>query len=244
MQATTQEDTPKTGAAERAEPPKLNDTQKAFLSALEVGNIEDAERALDGLSNKELLEAFISLKRDRLVVSKDRFLDACAGDEVDVVHAYIEQGGDIEARDYNGRTGLQRALWDESWEVATALVDAGADLSPVDDSGLTVLHMALAALRRPGAPVDLIRRLITPQNFDAETESGFTPLCQAARDGRLNVIHLLLEVGANPNHKKPDGWTPLMLAICNQHFNVARELMRLGAKLELPPEEEEEAANE
>lgn len=241
MQATTPEDTPRTGAAESANPPKLNDTQKAFLSALESGNIEDAEKAFNGLSNEELLEAFVSLKRDG--VSKDRFLVACAGDDIDVVHAYIEQGGDIEARDRHGRTGLQCALWEESWKVANALVDAGADLSPVDGDGCTVLHLALAALRRPGAPVDLIRRLITPQNFDAETKNGFTPLCQAAREGHLNVVRLLLDAGVNPNHKKPDGWTPLVLAIGNEHFSVARELMRFGAKLELPPEDEE-AANE
>ena len=70
-------------------------------------------------------------------------------------------------------------------------------------------------------------------------DSGFTPLFFAAREGRAEVVRLLLTAGANANDtlqprkitgKSPRaGTNPLVLAVENGHFDLAVVLLDAGA---------------
>ena len=51
----------------------------------------------------------------------------------------------------------------------------------------------------------------------------------AARDGCQGCVEALLKGGADINLPNPDGMTPLMMAIDNSHFDVARYLLDQGA---------------
>ena len=58
---------------------------------------------------------------------------------------------------------------------------------------------------------------------------GFTPLMFAAREGCVECLPVLVKAGANLNQGDPDGLTPMVDAIINGHYDVARFLLDKGA---------------
>ncbi len=68
-------------------------------------------------------------------------------------------------------------------------------------------------------------------DVDAQRESdGFTPLMAAAAFGRLEMVQMLLEQGANVNKKNFDESTALMLAVKYNQPAVVAALLQTGAK--------------
>ncbi len=68
-------------------------------------------------------------------------------------------------------------------------------------------------------------------------QGGFTPLLFAARDGLVEATTALLAAGANVNQvSKADGNSPLMAAIINGHFDLAKVLIDRGADVNLAAE--------
>jgi ankyrin repeat protein len=88
---------------------------------------------------------------------------------------------------------------------------------------------------------DVVAALIAAgADFRAPVDTGFTPLLFAARTGRADVIRVLLKAGVDVNEatkpvKKPGnkqpraGTSALIIAIENGHFELAAELLDLGA---------------
>ena len=60
-------------------------------------------------------------------------------------------------------------------------------------------------------------------------EGGLTALHYAARDGRLEVAQLLVEVGADVDQTTADGTTPLLMAAINGNYDLAMYLLERGA---------------
>jgi ankyrin repeat protein len=78
----------------------------------------------------------------------------------------------------------------------------------------------------------------------SHVSSGFTPLLFAVREGRTNVVRLLLKAGADVNEAVPSagrsrrgyggrmppvGATPLLEAVTNAHYQLAAYLLSEGA---------------
>ncbi|MBK5295817.1 MAG: ankyrin repeat domain-containing protein [Vicinamibacteria bacterium] len=83
-----------------------------------------------------------------------------------------------------------------------------------------------AALR---GDVAQVKTLLATTSADTSAD-GWSPLIWAARAGRVEVMTLLLDAGADPN--RPDhrqGWTPLMHALHKQQGAAARLLLARGA---------------
>ncbi|CAH1262318.1 PPP1R27 [Branchiostoma lanceolatum] len=59
---------------------------------------------------------------------------------------------------------------------------------------------------------------------------GLTALHQAALDGNIDFVKLLVRHGAKVNCQDEDGWTPLHAAVAEGHPQVARFLLRSGAR--------------
>jgi len=51
----------------------------------------------------------------------------------------------------------------------------------------------------------------------------------AAQKGYLDIVKFLVENGANINHQFENGYTPLHVAICEDHSSVAEYLIKNGA---------------
>lgn len=74
-----------------------------------------------------------------------------------------------------------------------------------------------------------VKRLLATTSPDADAD-GWTPLIWAARGGRVEVMTLLLDAGADPNRPDPRrGWTPLMHALHTEQGDAARLLLARGA---------------
>jgi ankyrin repeat protein len=59
-----------------------------------------------------------------------------------------------------------------------------------------------------------------------------TPLIYAARQGREDVIQLLLDAGADPDGHDREGETPLLAAVMSGMYACARNLLINGAKVD------------
>jgi len=66
--------------------------------------------------------------------------------------------------------------------------------------------------------------------------TGITPLAMAARFGATSSVIALLQAGANPDLATGDRWksTPLMEAARDGNIEIARRLLRAGARIDHP----------
>ena len=61
------------------------------------------------------------------------------------------------------------------------------------------------------------------------TQGAFTALHYAVRDGRSEAALMLLEAGADINHRTADESSPLLLATINGNYDLSKELLARGA---------------
>jgi ankyrin repeat protein len=60
--------------------------------------------------------------------------------------------------------------------------------------------------------------------------SNPTPLYQASRLGRIEIVRVLVEYGASVEVKDSEGWTPLDVASGEQRDEIIKLLLEHGAK--------------
>jgi ankyrin repeat protein len=135
--------------------------------------------------------------------------------------------------------------------LAEMLIKAGANVNTVEKfHKQSPLMWAIAAQKNAGEMVKLLlskgadlkpRALYTdwPSQITSEPRAqyrpvgGLTALLYAARDGCYDCVEALLGAGADVNMPTPEGVTPLMLALDNDHNDVARLLLDRGANPQL-----------
>ncbi|XP_057684775.1 ankyrin repeat domain-containing protein 50 isoform X2 [Corythoichthys intestinalis] len=140
----------------------------------------------------------------------------------------LEKGGPpLESRDSEGRTALHVASWQGNTDAADLLLKHGADPNARDAEGRPPLHsMAWTGRAEVG------RRLLSASgiNVDLACHQGATALSIAAQQGHADVVSVLLEGRANPNHMDKYGRTPAIVARRQKHDEVLRLLENFGAK--------------
>lgn len=74
---------------------------------------------------------------------------------------------------------------------------------------------------------DLLRKLKMADNVDFQDANGWSYLHRACQSHYIEVIKILLELGANPNINDKRGFSPIMEAIgrINENNNVILEMM-------------------
>lgn len=70
-----------------------------------------------------------------------------------------------------------------------------------------------------------------PDWVDVEDEEGETSLLEAAEEGHLEIVEMLLQGGARINHQDHDGQTALMEAAQESKLECVKLLLRKGAAL-------------
>jgi ankyrin repeat protein len=113
-------------------------------------------------------------------------------DDVGLVKALIAAGADLEVQGPYGGTALARAAALASFESATLLVGAGANVNAVDDGDEAVLSQAILPVDHPQHVRDATERsarlvgllLTHGADVDARSASGETALYKAAQYNR------------------------------------------------------------
>lgn len=133
---------------------------------------------------------------------------AARAGSVEGVNLLIERGADPNSLEpYQDQTALMFAAAEGHLDVVDALVEAGADPNVQ-------------------ARVSELTKRSTRADFPS---GGFTALMWAAREGYEDMARRLVEGGADLTIANGDGATPMTLAIINDRFDFAAELLELGS---------------
>ncbi|KAL0985519.1 hypothetical protein UPYG_G00157930 [Umbra pygmaea] len=148
---------------------------------------------------------------------------------LDMAALLMEKGGvPLESRDGEGRTALHVASWQGSVEAVGLLLSHGADPNAQDAEGRTPLHsVAWKGHVEPG------RLLLEARGVSVDLachQQGATALSIAAQEGHTNIVAMLLEKGADPDHGDKYGRSPVKVAGKRGHFTIVRLLESHGAK--------------
>ena len=186
-----------------------------------------------------VIERFLQAGEDaNAVVSGEPVLmQAARSGSVDAVKTLLAKGASVNvAEAVHGQTALMWAAAAGHSAVVKALVEAGGDIK--------------ARNRAPGKGIEKDVGWRIPADNDplgirSHRDSGswgitldgiqFTPLMWAARAGHIDTVKTLLDLGANVNEAKPEGTTSLLLAIINNHWELASKLLDWGADPNLGP---------
>uniref|UniRef100_A0A3B4B672 Uncharacterized protein n=1 Tax=Periophthalmus magnuspinnatus TaxID=409849 RepID=A0A3B4B672_9GOBI len=138
----------------------------------------------------------------------------------------LEKGGvPLESKDAEGRTALHVACWQGSVEMVNLLLKYSANPNAQDSEGRPPLHsIAWTGHTQVG------RKLLETPGIDIDLccNQGATALSIAAQEGNVNIVAMLLDKGANPEHVDKYNRTPVKVAAKHGHANIIRLLESYG----------------
>lgn len=212
-----------------------------LLMASKNGNVRSIEMLLDGGADPNA----------STVNGSTPLMLAAASGRADAVTRLLDRGADINAREAaKGQTALMFAAASGRTDAIRVLVARGADvkaatkvvdlyaLSRAEETDARISATAAsseptaAGAAAPSAPgrrgsppiPGLTRRYLL--NELVGMQGGFTALLFAARQGQLDSVTALLDVGADANQaSEGDRTTPLLIATINGHFDIAALLL-------------------
>lgn len=116
---------------------------------------------------------------------------SCANGWLDLVK-YLMHSCDVNAKDKAGNTPIIWAVRKKKLHVIQYLIDCGADVKTVNESGLTLLHRVCFR-----GWLEVVKTLVSKGcDINAKDELGKTPALFAADNFHLEVILYLVECGA------------------------------------------------
>lgn len=163
----------------------------------------------------------------------------------EMIGLLLEAGANPDSPNPDRQTALMAVARTGNVKAAQLLIDAGATVDARETFGGQTALMWASARRHPemmrlligrGADVNArsavrdYQRHVTaegrPKNLDS---GGLTPLLYAARENCLGCVDVLLGSGADIDLPDPDDVSPLLVAIMNANWDLARKLIEAGA---------------
>jgi len=177
--------------------------------------------------------------------------EAAISGNADVVKALLDGGADAKSlATPDGETVLMSAARSGNVESVRMLLDRGADVNARERyKGQTALMWAAAERHAPVVKLLLERGADWKiRGFDRDTKppklsaasaispiprGGFTALMFTAREGDLESARIMLDAGVDINHGDVDNVTPLVTAIMNKQYTLAKFLIDRGADVNI-----------
>ena len=175
---------------------------------------------------------------------------------IEAVKQHLNDGTEVNAKGGTGRTPLHWAAIEGHKEIAELLIAEGADVNAKTNDGKTPLDEAINPfynkteianlLHKHGGKHGTIHSAVGGGDVEAVKEFfaagadvnakryGWTPLCEAAKEGHKEIAELLIKEGADVNAVAMDdvfsGQTPLDAANKYNQGAVAVLLRKYGGK--------------
>jgi ankyrin repeat protein len=166
----------------------------------------------------------------------------------EIIKLLLEAGANADSPNADGQTALLAVARTGNVEAAQLLLNHGAKVDSREKFGGQTALMWAAARRHPqmmqlliskGANINArsidrdYQRHVTaegrPKNLDS---GGFTPLLYAARENCLACVKVLLDNRVDIDLPDPDGVSPLLVAIMNANWDLAKQLILAGANVD------------
>ncbi len=172
-------------------------------------------------------------------------MEAATVGNAEVLKLLLDAGADVESANPEGQTALMAVARTGNLAAAELLIERGANVNAAEQWGGQTALMWAAARRQP-AMIDLLvkhgaeidkraidrnweRRVTAEPRVKERFQGGFTALLYAVREECLDCVKKLLAAGADINKPDPDNVSPLILALINMRFDIARYLIEQGA---------------
>jgi len=163
----------------------------------------------------------------------------------DMLKVLLEAGANADSPNPDGQTALMAVARTGNVEAAKLLLDHGATVDAKEKWGGQTALMWASARRHPemmqlliskGADVDAAsidrdyQRHVTAEGRPKSLDSGgLTPLLYAARENCIACVDVLLKNKVDIDLPDPDGASPLLVAIMNANWDLAKQLIAAGA---------------
>ena len=156
---------------------------------------------------------------------------AARNGHLDTVKLLLQSGADFNIRDDNGKTALDLALDGGKLEVATSLSGHVADQMRLDD----LVKPSTAILQPGNKPPNTFQQLSNDAERTQPSDDEQSPLNNASKTGRLDIVQSLLDQGADVNETSSVGSrrSPLHVASVWEKIEVAKLLIERGAQVNL-----------
>jgi len=198
----------------------------------------------------ELLDVLIA-KKAKVDVANEfgstPLAEAAKLGDVHMVKALLGAGARPDTPNQDGETALMLAIKTGELPVVEILIQAGANVNARETfHRQTALMWAATAPKNAGEMVKVLlskgadfkpRALYSDWDSQITSEpraqyrpvGGLNALLYAARNGCYDCVDALIAAGGDANLPTPEGVTPLMLALDNDHNDLAKLLLDRGA---------------
>ena len=177
--------------------------------------------------------AFKELERRKIPFTEQKFLEKTFEGDQDAIKQFLTAGINREARTPDeGYTSLMIAAHAGHKEIISMLLQSGADVNAVDNTGVTALMRAALNGYTDCARV-LLEKGADP-DIQAEKQKGMTALMYAASSGHTSAVKLLLEKGANPDIRSAEGNQALMFAQLSGNPSTVEVLSSASSNINTP----------
>lgn len=174
---------------------------------------------------REIIEMFIS---DEIF---DRLHVKIVNGDVEFIKKMITVGADSYFKINEGESFLSTALVSEKYEIAELLIENGVDMNKTNKAGEQIVF-------------DLIRKNHINQlkfllkhglnlNICSECQRKIVPLGLAAYIGKMDIVKLFVENGADINKCNSYNQSPLYLAAAANYIEIAKYLIANNADIHI-----------
>jgi len=160
----------------------------------------------------------------------------------------LDAGADTDSVNPEGQTALMLVARTGNIRAAELLINHDATIDAREQWGQQTALMWASARRQPammdlligeGADINAISA-VRDYNSHVTAEGrakrldrgGLTPLMFAVRENCLSCVQLLIKHGVDLNFSDPDGVSPLLLAILNENWDIAKSFIEASADVQ------------
>ena len=210
-----------------------------------------AARQDDGEMADRLIKAGANVKAANRYGVTPLYL-ACVNGSAPMIAKLLDAGANANSATTEGETALMTVARTGNVDAAKVLLAHGADVNSKEQWRQQTPLMWAVAESHPEMAQELIAhgadvnaRQVT-WNWERQVTKeprekwmplgGLTPLLFAARQGCVDCARVLLKASADINATNPNGFSAILLAIINNHYDVVAFLLEQGADANIADE--------